>query len=133
MKTPCTPTHFALDRYGYGKAHYRNKSIGAHRLAWIKAHGDIPTGMLVCHACDNPACVNVKHLFLGTWASNMADRDAKGRNARGERVGQAKLTADDVRAIRAAAGVSQRVLGERFGVGQVTIHHVLTRFTWKHI
>lgn len=136
MKTDCILTHLARDRYGYGKAHHNGKALGAHRLAWIKAHGAIPPGMLVCHACDEPACVNPRHLFLGTWGDNTRDRDVKGRNAKGERVGQAKLTARKVLAIReryARGDISQAALAAKFGVGQVTVHHIVTRFTWKHI
>lgn len=51
----------------------------AHRLTWKKEHGDIPAGMYICHYCDVPACINVKHLFLGTAADNRNDCQTKGR------------------------------------------------------
>ena len=51
----------------------------AHRLAWVEANGPIPAGMCVLHACDNPPCINVDHLWLGTQADNAADRESKGR------------------------------------------------------
>lgn len=73
---------------GYGQASIGGgKSGRAHRLAWELAHGSIPVGMWVLHKCDNPPCVNVAHLFLGTSQDNVDDRVAKGRTARGNRHG----------------------------------------------
>lgn len=66
-----------VDEKGYGRTGSRNG--GAHRAAWIAANGAIPRGVCVLHRCDNPPCVNVAHLFLGTVADNNRDRHAKGR------------------------------------------------------
>jgi hypothetical protein len=57
----------------------RRKRVGAHRRAWILTYGPIPAGMLVCHRCDNPPCVEPTHLFLGTPKDNVRDCMAKGR------------------------------------------------------
>lgn len=61
---------------------------GAHRVAWELANGPAPAGLCVLHHCDNPRCVRVDHLFLGTKADNSADMVAKGRQSHGERHAQ---------------------------------------------
>lgn len=79
-------------------------------------------GLKVCHRCDIPACVNVDHLFLGTDADNIADRDSKGRQAhqRGEANGMAVLTEQDVLAIRSDAGSPQEI-SDKF---HISLQHV---------
>ncbi len=100
------------------------------------APGQAPAaGKQVLHRCDNPPCCNPAHLFIGTPASNAADRSAKGRSGRGERAGTAKMTAAQVRAIRALAnsGVSYRKIAERFGIGSSNVGLIVTRTTWRHL
>ncbi len=67
----------------YGRINIGGKFYSTHRLAWYMANGDIPAGMCVLHHCDNPRCVNVGHLFIGTVRDNNADRTAKGRSRNG--------------------------------------------------
>jgi hypothetical protein len=136
----------ATSRGGYGAFKDGATNRGAHRVAWEWAHGPIPQGLCVCHSCDTPACVNAAHMFLGTVADNMADRNAKGRQmsgparveiaARGEHNGQAKLTAASVLTIRRAyalGGVTQSTLAAEHGVDRSVISDALNRVTWTHI
>jgi hypothetical protein len=75
---------------GYARIRHQSKRSGdrrwllCHRIAWEHSKGPIPRGMFVCHTCDNRACCNVDHLFLGTLQDNVADMVRKGRQARGE-------------------------------------------------
>jgi len=70
------------DSKGYGLFKLNGKMVLAHRRSWILTNGEIPLGMGILHKCDNPSCVNPKHLFIGNHQTNMADRDLKerGRN-----------------------------------------------------
>jgi len=119
---------------GYGKITVEHKSIGAHRVSWELYKTSIPDGMHVLHKCDNPPCVNPGHLFLGTNADNMADRDAKGRQARprGEKQGASKLTNCQVREIFLSEALPQR-MSDKFGVSQQQIHHIRTGKQWGHL
>lgn len=120
---------------GYGMIRTKTGSLGAHRLAYQLAYGPILPGLAVCHSCDNRLCVNPNHLFLGTAGDNMRDRTAKGRAAKGEQNGRAKLTAPQVRAIRElhAAGASLNSLAKRFGVGRPTITGIVRGTKWVHV
>lgn len=65
---------------GYGVIGFRGKVVRAHRLSFTVHKSGIPQGMCVLHTCDNPACVNPAHLWLGTQTENCEDKCAKGRN-----------------------------------------------------
>lgn len=118
---------------GYGQFVEIKRSRGAHRVSYELHVGPIPRGMLVCHHCDNRACINPNHFFLGTNSENMADMTAKKRQARGTANGRAKLTESDVLSIRAAVGVTQHQLAEQYGVGQILISRIRRRILWSHL
>jgi hypothetical protein len=121
----------------YGQISVGKKMRLAHRVSYELHCGPITDGLHVCHRCDNPACINPEHLFLGTQAENMADRNAKGRQARlrGAVNGRAKLSEADVLAIRAglAEGVSQRKLAARHGVHPKQISRIRSGGGWSHL
>ena len=115
---------------GYGVFWDGKKRNGAHRVSFSLSKGTIPEGMYVCHHCDNPSCVNPKHLFLGTPKDNSEDKFEKNRARVGSQHPRAKLTLEQVEKIRLASG-SQKEIAKNFGVSQSTIHTIKTGKNWK--
>lgn len=107
----------------------------AHRVSYQLYKGDIPNGLCVLHRCDNPACVNPNHLFLGTQGDNVRDREGKGRGAdhSGEKNGNAKLSAEQVIAIRKATHTRVRQLAELYNVNLKTIEAIRYGYSWKSV
>lgn len=124
---------------GYGRFVLGNQLKLAHRVSYELFIGPIPDGMNVCHACDNRKCVNPHHLWLGSQSENLKDAVSKGRltppNTSGERNGNRKLCADDVRSIRAMFQGGQRrfQIANRFGVSPSTVGEILAGKIWKDV
>ncbi len=128
--------------FGYGimkTGGRKGRNAYAHRIAWELVNGPILDGLWVLHNCpggDNPACVNLAHLWLGTHADNMADMTQKGRQVHGEQCSFARHTAATICAIRvryAQGGVTQRQLASEFGVPQSMISRIVQRKIWQHV
>lgn len=129
-------------RSGYGHTIVGSRTDGtrhserAHRLAYMVWNGEIPRGYDVCHKCDNPACINPNHLFVGTQQDNVDDRERKGRNVIkiGEEQPRSKLTKKVVKKARwerAYRGTSFQKLADKYGVSKKTMQNAIAGVTWK--
>lgn len=129
----------AKGKQDYGNWYAQGKYLRAHRAAYEIVYGEIPDGAVVCHTCDNPSCVNPRHLVLGTQKQNLNDMTRKGRRskkgAKGEANAKAKLTEHQVRAIRAeyAAGIKPRELKAKYPIKDSALWGILSGKTWQHI
>src|ERR1017187_575805 len=131
------------DTHGYGQFKIENKQQRSHRISWVLLRGMFSDdgsyhGTCVCHSCDNPACVNPNHLFLGTHADNHSDKDKKrrGNHPFCENHPRSKLTNEQVFELRlryAAGGTSYRKLGAEFGLTHGAIGLMMSGVNWKHI
>lgn len=126
------------DMYGKFKLFENGKKIDirAHKYSWQLFTGrPIPSGVQVCHKCDHPYCVNPAHLFIGTTQDNTQDRHEKGRDAKGEKSGAAKLTEEKVKEIRELYknGYTQTQLSNLYDVKTSAISSIVLRKTWKHV
>ncbi|WP_299259818.1 HNH endonuclease signature motif containing protein [uncultured Kushneria sp.] len=130
---------------GYGRSLVDGREISAHRVAYCKANGielkEIE-GKVIRHICDNPPCVNPKHLLIGTQKENMQDKVNRGRlvmpNTKGVLHWSHKLTESDVLEIRRRAKVggeenTTKRLAIEFGVKPPAIQKIIKRLRWKHI
>lgn len=135
---PCHEWQGHCNTHGYGMIWRDGKRWLAHRKVWTDRVGPIPDGMLLLHRCDNPLCVRVEHLQLGTHKQNTAEMIDRNRGYTGEHYGElnpaAKLSATQVAQIRALyrpRKVTQVMLASIYGVSQATISSVILKKSWR--
>lgn len=140
---------------GYGVAYFGKERWLAHRAAYSLVKGEIPKGMSVCHSCDNPACINPDHLWLGTHKENMHDSIKKGRASKppvhvggdhwrlkyphmvehGEDNPNAIMTEEQVIQMRKdyVGGQPLDEICARYEINRSTMHDYTSGRTWKHL
>lgn len=143
----------AVAKQGYGRLSVcAGKQVRAHRLAFELENGPIPSGLYVCHRCDNPKCCNPAHLFLGTAKQNTHDAKRKTRlkpppvmrgddhplrkneacRSRGEANGNSRYTAAQAEAVFLRKGGIDSIAKE-LGVGRNFVAAVRSGKAWKHV
>ena len=112
-----------ISKYGYGHLNIKGKTQQAHRASWAIANKTwpIPAGKMICHTCDNKACINPAHLYLGDNTTNMRDKSS--------------LTSEDVREIRKlnTEGYALWEIGHMFNKDLSTIGRICRNETWKDV
>jgi len=125
--------------YGIFWLNHPKRMQVAHRFSWEILHGPVPSGLLLCHDCrplrDNPACVNPRHLFVGTCKDNTQDASQKGTLCKGEENHFSKLTEGQVIQIRSLfdRGESNVSLAAKFGITKDGILKITSGTNWKHL
>lgn len=123
-------------RFGHGRIEVNGRKTGVHRVSYAIHVGPIPSGVLVLHKCDVPACFNPDHLFLGSHRDNMQDKHRKGRGnmPSGEKHFRAKITSQDAVSIRQlhANGEGTTALAKQFGLSPKAIRLIVQRINWAN-
>ena len=123
------------DGYGlYNGALYGQQVRKAHRFAYMLFRGAIPEGANICHTCDNPSCVNPRHLYAGSPASNMQDKMERGRSniPRGEDSPHARITEEVARKILIDPRRYDEIAAE-YGVSFGTVSNIKNKHSWAHL
>lgn len=115
--------------FGYGRIMIKGKSKLAHRIHWEEINGKILNNLCVLHKCNNPSCIKIDHLFLGTYSDNLIDCFKKGRRPHGH-----KLRIEDVRTIRIMSKTkTQKEIAKLFNIHNSSVSSILSNRYWNNI
>lgn len=123
----------STDNSGYPRLTRKGKLEQMSRYFYKKYNGDLCNNEIVRHTCDFPKCINPKHLVKGNFFDNMRDRDSRGRTARGEKHGFARLNESQVLEIKNNPLISMAYYARKFGVAHSTVKSIRHGLTWKHL
>lgn len=138
IETECWEWQGVKNELSYGIFCTNKLKIRAHRYAWELFRQPIPSGLFLCHHCDNPACINPDHMFVGTQADNVKDMEKKGRRRNKPQPGEknyfAKLNEEQVRTIFFYKGhMSAKEMATLFHITTAAIWFIWSGRTWKHL
>lgn len=125
ITTGCWEWTAAKDLHGYGRFQHNGKNRKAPRICWELMYG--PTEKQILHRCDNPACVNPNHLFVGNHADNMRDRSLK------ERQPNVRLTTAQVREIKKTKGQPRQPVADKYGITVRAVSAIRGGERWGHV
>lgn len=121
------------DKDGYPRIRRNGKDWRMSRWLYTERFGEIPKGMLVCHMCDNPQCININHLELGSNKQNLQDMVNRNRSLIGTRNPSSILTEKQVLEIYKDREHENKDIAKKFGIDEVTVSHIQTGYTWGSI
>lgn len=137
LKTGCWEWVGTKIKQGYGHISWNGKQTRVHRLsAYLWMNFDFNKNLEICHKCDNPACFNPEHLFVGTHKDNAKDMINKNRQARGEKIANSKLTEKDIVEIRDLYKSNlffQKEIAEIYNVSLILIKKIINFKIWQHV
>lgn len=117
---------------GYPKIGIAGTQKNAARAVWEFLRGPIDDGIVVRHKCDNPTCINLDHLELGTQLQNIQDAVERGRWAKGSKHGRSKINEETVMAIRSTEG-TLKMVANKFNVSIMLVSLIRRRKIWRHV
>lgn len=117
---------------GYARIRYNGEQILLHRFIYEYFNKKLRKNQVVRHKCDNKLCINPSHLISGTNLDNIKDRQKRNRQARGEKIGNSKLTSKDIKYIKRSTKNGLQ-LSKELNVSHSTIYRVKNNQTWRHI
>jgi len=128
------PTNYPLRKKdGYIVVNRNNKTQYLHRYLYQQKYGKVSDKLVVRHLCNNPSCINMEHLIVGSQKDNIHDEIERNTFVRGQKNGMAKLKNEEVLEIRKIKGLSMYELAKKYNVSKSVIYSIQNNTTWRHL